>query len=88
MLIVGIDRRLLGVTFILAVIVGANDGSKIAAGLLFFVLAFAGRLLSRKDPNIFLVMNRVRQQKPLYDPVKREYFVLQVDRRRGSPWSI
>ena len=71
LLIVGIDRKLAGLAFIFAVIIGANDGgSKIAAVVLFLALCAAGRQLTRKDPNIFQVMNRVRTQKTLYDPGK------------------
>ena len=77
MLIVGIDRKLAGVAFLLAVIVGAN-GSKIVAGILFLALCAIGRRLSRRDPNIFMVLNLARKQKALYDPMKRRWcrFVL------------
>jgi type IV secretory pathway TrbD component len=79
-LIVGIDRKLAGLAFILSVIVGAN-GSRIAGIVLFFALCMIGRVLSRRDPNIFAVLNHVRKQKPLYDPMKREWFrLLQVRR--------
>ncbi len=80
MLIVGIDRRLLGLSFILAVIVGAN-GSRIAAVVLFMTLCAIGRRLTRKDPNIFSVLNLVRRQKALYDPMKRDWFRCFVARR-------
>jgi type IV secretory pathway TrbD component len=73
LLIVGVDRRLAGLAFIFAVIVGANDGgSKIAAVVLFVAMCVVGRRLTRKDPNIFLVLNQVRKQKAFYDPVKRQ----------------
>lgn len=73
LLIVGLDRRLAGLAFLFSVIVGANDGgSKIAAVLLFVAMCVCGRRLTRRDPNIFPVLNRVRQQKALYDPAKRE----------------
>lgn len=73
LLIVGIDRRLAGLAFIFAVIVGANDGgSKIAAVVLFVGMCVVGRRLTRKDPNIFLVLNQVRKQKALYDAAKRQ----------------
>lgn len=82
LLIVGIDRKLAGLAFILSVIVGANDGgSKIAAVLLFVGLCAAGRRLTRKDPNIFLVLNQVRKQKSLYDPAKRDWFRLFVQQK-------
>lgn len=82
LLIVGLDRKLAGLTFLLSVIVGANDGgSKIAAAVLFIVLCAIGRRMTRKDPNIFLVLNQVRKQKALYDPAKREWFRLFVERR-------
>lgn len=80
MLIVGIDRKLAGLAFLLAVIVGAN-GSKIVASALFLALWTIGRRLSRHDPNIFMVLNSVRKQKPLYDPMKREWFRVSVCRR-------
>ena len=73
LLIVGIDRKLAGLAFIFSVIIGANDGgSKIAAVILFLTMCVAGRRLTRKDPNIFLVLNQVRKQKPFYDPAKRQ----------------
>ena len=82
LLIVGLDRKLAGLAFILSVIVGANDGgSKIAAVVLFIALCAIGRRMTRKDPNIFLVLNQVRKQKALYDPAKREWFRLFVERR-------
>ena len=37
-------------------------------------LCAVGRRMTRKDPNIFLVLNQVRKQKALYDPAKREWF--------------
>jgi type IV secretory pathway TrbD component len=80
MLIVGIDRKLAGLAFLLAVIVGAN-GSRIVAGILFLALCAIGRRLSRHDPNIFMVLNLVRRQKPLYDPMKREWFRVSLYRR-------
>ncbi len=73
LLIVGIDRKLAGLAFIFSVIIGANDGgSKIAAVVLFLTMWVAGRRLTRKDPNIFLVLNQVRKQKAFYDPAKRQ----------------
>lgn len=82
LLIVGIDRKLAGLAFLLSVIVGANDsGSKIAAVVLFVALCALGRRMTRKDPNIFLVLNQVRKQKALYDPAKRDWFRLFVERR-------
>ena len=81
LLIVGIDRKLVGLAFILSVIVGANDGgSKIAALLLFVGLCVTGRRLTRKDPSIFLVLNQVRKQRSLYDPAKRDWFRIQIQR--------
>lgn len=79
LLVLGIDRKLVGLAFLLAVTVGANDGgSKIAAVVLFLGLCVLGRRLTRKDPNIFLVLNQVRRQKSLYDPLKREPFQIQI----------
>ena len=81
LLIVGLDRKLAGLAFILSVIVGANDGgSKIAAVVLFVALCAIGRRMTRKDPNIFLAPNQARKQKALYDPAKREWFRLFVQR--------
>ena len=82
LLIVGIDRKLAGLAFLLSVTVGANDGgSKIAAVVLFVALCAFGRRMTRKDPNIFLVLNQVRKQKALYDPAKHDWFRLFVERR-------
>jgi type IV secretory pathway TrbD component len=79
LLIVGIDRKLAGLAFIFSVIIGANDGgSKIAAVVLFIAMCVIGRRLTRHDPNIFLVLNQVRKQKPFYDPAKRQ--------TRSSQW--
>ena len=80
MLIIGIDRKLAGLAFLLAVIVGAN-GSKIMAGILFLTLCAMGRRLSRRDPNIFMVFNLVRKQRALYDPMKRTWFRLVLNRK-------
>jgi type IV secretory pathway TrbD component len=83
LLIIGIDRKLAGLTFLLSVIVGANDGflPKISAATLFIALWAVGRRLTRVDPNIFLVMNQVRQRKALYDPLKLELFRFVPERR-------
>ncbi|HTU47442.1 MAG TPA: VirB3 family type IV secretion system protein [Bryobacteraceae bacterium] len=83
LLILGIDRRLAGLAFLVSVIVGANDGfvSKLSALVLFLAMWAIGRRLTRIDPNIFQVMNHVRQRKVLYDPLKRESFCLFVERR-------
>ena len=82
LLIVGLDRKLAGLAFILSVIVGANDGgSKIAAVVLFIALCAIGRRMTGKDPNIFLVLNQIRKQKAFYDPAKREWFRMFVERR-------
>ena len=79
LLIVGVDRKLAGLAFIFSVIIGANDGgSKIAAVVLFIAMCVVGRRLTRKDPNIFLVLNQVRKQKAFYDPAKRQ--------TRSSAW--
>lgn len=73
LLIVGVDRKLAGLAFIFSVILGANDGgSKIAAVVLFVTMCVVGRRLTRKDPNIFLVLNQVRKRKAFYDPAKRQ----------------
>jgi type IV secretory pathway TrbD component len=72
LLIVGVDRKLAGLAFIFSVIIGANDGgSKIAAVVVFLAMCVAGRRLTRKDPNLFLVLNQLRKQKAFYDPAKR-----------------
>ena len=83
LLILGIDRRLAGLAFLLCVIVGANDGfvPKLSALSLFVAIWAIGRRLTRIDPNIFQVMNQVRQRKVLYDPLKRERFSFFVERR-------
>jgi len=79
LLIVGIDRKLAGLAFIFSVLVGANDGgSKIAGLILFIAMCVVGRRLTRKDPNIFLVLNQVRKHRALYDPAKHE--------RRSGRW--
>ncbi|HEX3684983.1 MAG TPA: VirB3 family type IV secretion system protein [Bryobacteraceae bacterium] len=83
LLIIGIDRKLAGLAFLLSVIVGANDGflPKFSALALFVALWAIGRRLTRIDPNIFQVMNQVRQRKTLYDPLKREQFWAVLKRR-------
>jgi type IV secretory pathway TrbD component len=78
LLIVGIDRKLAGLAFLFAVMVGANDGSKIAALALFLGMCAVGRRLTRKDPNIFHILNQIRKHKTLYDPAKRN--------TGSSPW--
>jgi len=82
LLIVGLDRKPAGLAFLLCVIIGAN-GSKTAAAALFFILYTVGRRLTRRDPNIFQVLNQVRKQRALYDPIKREWFRLFIVRGGG-----
>ena len=83
LLIIGIDRKLAGLNFLIAVIVGANDGfvPKLSAFALFIALWAIGRRLTRTDSSIFLVMNQVRQRKALYDPLKRDSFRYIVTRK-------
>jgi type IV secretory pathway TrbD component len=83
LLIIGIDRKLAGLAFLLSVVIGANDGflPKLSAFALFITLWAIGRRLTRVDSNIFLVMNQVRQRKALYDPLKRDRFQLVMERR-------
>jgi type IV secretory pathway TrbD component len=85
-LICGIDRKLSGLAFLLSVIVGANDGwpAKTTAVALFLGLCAFGRLLTRTDPNAFRVFSKYLQQKSLYDPMKREFFQIQIERVRGE----
>jgi type IV secretory pathway TrbD component len=83
LLIVGIDRRLAGLAFIFAVIVGAN-GSRLAGLVLFLALCTIGRRLTRHDPNLFMVLNQVRKQKALYDPMKRAWFQLMESPLAGT----
>lgn len=85
LLIIGVDRKLAGLALILSVIVGAN-GSKIAALVLFCLFCSVGRRLTRRDPNIFVVMNQVRKQKALYDPMKREWFRTEFEQKEERPW--
>lgn len=74
-LICGIDRKLAGLAFLLAVIVGANDGwpAKFTAVALFLGLCAFGRYLTRTDPNVFRVFSKYLLQRSLYDPMKREF---------------
>lgn len=81
-LIVGIDRKLLGLAFLLAVIVGAN-GSRIVGCVLFLTLCAVGHRLTRREPNMFLVLNQVRKQRALYDSMKRERVRLSMKRTEG-----
>jgi len=77
LVIAGVDRRLAGLCFLIAVIVGASSDAmtaKLIAGVLFVLLCGLGRRLTQIDPNIFEVMNHYRKQKGLYDPAKREWF--------------
>ena len=87
LLIIGIDRKLAGLNFLIAVIVGANDGfvPKLSAFALFIALWAIGRRLTRTDSNVFLVMNQVRQRKALYDPLKRDPFRCIMARRLEEP---
>ena len=77
LVIAGVDRKLAGLCFLIAVIVGASSDAmtaKLIAGALFVILCGLGRRLTRIDPNIFEVMNHYRKQKGLYDPGKRAWF--------------
>jgi type IV secretory pathway TrbD component len=83
-LICGIDRKLAGLAFLLAVILGANDGwpAKATAVALFVGLCAFGRYLTRTDPNAFQVFSRYLRQKGLHDPMKRELFQVRVEQGR------
>jgi type IV secretory pathway TrbD component len=84
LVIAGVDRKLVGLCFLIAVIVGASSDAitaKVIAGVLFVFLCGLGRRLTRHDPNIFEVMNHYRKQKGLYDPAKREWFRSFIDRQ-------
>ena len=82
LVIAGVDRKLAGLCFLIAVIVGASSdamAAKVMAGVLFVLLCSLGRRFTRQDPNIFEVMNHYRKQKGLYDAAKREWFRSLVD---------
>jgi type IV secretory pathway TrbD component len=81
-LICGIDRKLAGLAFLLAVIAGANDSwpAKLAAVALFVGLCAFGRYFTRTDPNAFLVFSHFLRQKSLHDPMKREFFQIRIVR--------
>ena len=84
LLIAGVDRKLVGLCFLIAVIVGASSDAltaKVIAGVLFVLLCGLGRKFTRHDPNIFEVMNHYRKQKGLYDPAKREWFRSFIDQQ-------
>lgn len=86
LVIAGVDRKLAGLCFLIAVLVGASSDAmtaKVMAGFLFVLLCGLGRRFTRQDPNIFEVMNHYRKQKGLYDPAKRQWFRSFVDRQSG-----
>jgi len=77
LVIAGVDRKLAGLCFLIAVVVGASSDAmtaKVIAGVLFVFLCGLGRRLTRVDPDIFEVINHYRKQKGLYDPAKRAWF--------------
>jgi type IV secretory pathway TrbD component len=73
-LIVGVERRMLGVSFMLPVIVCANSDSWtsrfIAVGLFVGCCALS-TWLTRKDDRFPEIITKTWRQKAIYDPGKR-----------------
>jgi type IV secretory pathway TrbD component len=80
LLIAGIERRLLGLSFIISVVFAANANSgsgvsptaiALAVGI-FIATITAAKRLTRKDDRIFQIALSVWKQKPVYDPLVRK----------------
>ena len=78
-LFVGIERRMLVVSFFISLIVGVGNGKSmlqsIAGIVLFFCLCPVALFLTRKDDRLLPISMHVRRQKGLYDPGKRVHDV-------------
>lgn len=73
LLVVGIERKLLGLAFVISAVVAAISGTQphiqIPIGLGVFVAAItAAKRATRKDDRIFQIALSVWRQKAVYDP--------------------
>jgi type IV secretory pathway TrbD component len=61
--------------------VSADTLPSICAGIgLFVVLCGLSVRLTKHDPKMLPILARVRTQKAIYDPGKREFFALRITR--------
>jgi type IV secretory pathway TrbD component len=77
LLIAGIERRLLGMAFVVSAIVAATSGAQpyiqVSIGAAIFVVTIsAAKWATRKDDRIFQIALSVWKQKAVYDPCVRE----------------
>jgi type IV secretory pathway TrbD component len=77
LLIVGIERKLLGMAFVISAVVAAISGTQphiqIPIGLGVFITTIAAaKRATKKDDRIFQIALSVWRQKAVYDPCKRE----------------
>lgn len=78
-LFVGVEKRALLGSFLLSFLIGesADTFASICAGIgVFVVLCALSVRLSRYDPKMLPILARVRKQRAIYDPGKREMFHL------------
>jgi type IV secretory pathway TrbD component len=77
----GVEKRALLCSFLLSFLIGvsADTLASISAGIsLFVVLCGLSVRLTKHDPKMLPILMRVRRQKAIYDPGKREMFSLKV----------
>lgn len=82
LLIAGIERRMLGMAFIISVVAGANGprlaGFPIFGFVVFFALIALAKFATRRDDRLLLILPSVWRQKAVYDPSLRAPFRMEI----------
>jgi type IV secretory pathway TrbD component len=78
MLVLGIERTLLGLLFVVCSIIGGKLSRPLGIAL-FFGSCIAAKAASKKDPKLLEILRECWKFKPVYDPIKREPFEMVIE---------
>ena len=78
LLILGIERMLLGLLFVVCAAIAAKLSRPLAL-CIFFGACTAAKAASKKDPNLLPILAECWKFKPVYDPMKREHFEVVIE---------
>lgn len=81
MLILGIERKMLGLSVMISVLVGAN-GSRVVGAVLFVAILALAKKLTRRDDRLIQIAPFLWRQAAHYDPIKRSVFELIIVEER------
>ena len=77
MLMLGVDRMLFGADVAIASMI-AQQGHDLGAFVVFFSIFFAARYYLKGDPNALSIFVECWKFKPVYDPILRKPFEMEL----------